>query len=244
MDLLDKIDYSKPDEILVTQQNTLRKLIGILGILLPIALYVFLRIDIGYAKPLESISHYYFTRVSGIFVITVSLLAIFLIIYKGKDPIDSILSTIAGLAALLLILFPTSNIDPKADWFVCSVTTLKESPFRITFHYIASAIFLLSLAFMAMFVFTKSDKPEPLRTRQKKIRNAVYRICAMVMFAALITAFIGHISGKTDFPMVGTSLTFWMETIAVISFGFSWLVKAEVFFKDKPEHTGQAINKS
>lgn len=238
MEPLKEIDYSNPNEILITQQNTLRKLIGFSGILLPVLLYVFLLIDIGYAKPLESISHYYFTRVAGIFVITVSLLAIFLIIYKGKEPIDFILSTIAGVSALLLLLFPTSNIDPASESFQTSVTTLKPSDFRVIFHYITSSIFLVSLACMALFVFTKSDKPSALRTSQKKIRNAIYRICGIVMFLALVIAFLWEFFIKTNFPIFGDSLTFWMETIAVECFGFSWLIKAEVFFKDKPEIAG------
>src|SRR5688572_17021438 len=230
MDLLKQIDNSDPNEILVTQQNTLRKLIGFLGILLPVFLYIFLLFDIGYAKPLESISHYYFTRVSGIFVITVSLLAIFLIIYKGKERVDFIFSTIAGLSALLLLLFPTSNINPNSDCAACVVTTLKQSDFRVTFHYIASAIFLLSLV-----VFTKSDKPKPLRTEQKNIRNVFYRILGIVMMAALIIAFLGKYLADSNDPVFGNSLTFWMETVAVECFGLSWLIKAEVFFKDKPE---------
>jgi len=235
MEILKQIDNSDPNEILVTQQNTLRKLIGFLGILLPVFLYLFLLFDIGYAKPLESISHYYFTRVSGIFVITVSLLAIFLIIYKGKERIDFIFSTIAGLSALLLLLFPTSNIDPNSDCLACAVTTLKQSDFRVTFHYIASAIFLLSLAFMSLFVFTKSDKPKPLRTKQKNIRNVFYRILGIVMIAALIIAFLGKFLANSNDPVFGNSLTFWMETDAFECFGLSWLIKAEVFFKDKPE---------
>ena len=235
MEILKQIDNSDPNEILVTQQNTLRKLIGFLGILLPVFLYIFLLFDIGYAKPLESISHYYFTRVSGIFVITVSLLAIFLIIYKGKERIDFIFSTIAGLSALLLLLFPTSNIDPNSDCSACAVTTLKQSDFRVTFHYIASSIFLLSLAFMSLFVFTRSNKPKPLRTEQKNIRNVFYRILGIVMIAALIIAFLGKYLADNNDPVFGNSLTFWMETVAVECFGLSWLIKAEVFFKDKPE---------
>jgi hypothetical protein len=35
--------------------------VGVLGIALPVLLYVFLWIDTSYGKPLESISHYYFT---------------------------------------------------------------------------------------------------------------------------------------------------------------------------------------
>lgn len=31
-------------------------------------------------------------------------------------------------------------------------------------------------------------------------------------------------------------LTFWMETLAVESFGFAWLIKGETMFKDDPEY--------
>src|SRR5215212_7022677 len=100
MDKESQIDYTSSDQTLLSQQNTLRILVGILGLLLPLLLYIGLFIFTNYARPLESISHYYFTRVSGIFVITVSFLAIFLIVYKGKEKIDFFLSTIAGLFAL------------------------------------------------------------------------------------------------------------------------------------------------
>ena len=234
MNLLKHIDYSETNKILLTGQNTLRKLVGILGVFLPIFLYLFLRIDTGYKKPLESISHYYFTRVCGIFLITVSLLAFFLIIYKGKQLIDFFLSTTAGVFALVLLLFPTDNIDPKSDGFVCSVTALKHpADFRVHLHYISASIFLLSLACIALFLFTKSDKPRALRTKQKKIRNVFYIICGAIMIAALLTAFLGY-KKVIKLPVFGGSITFWMETIAVESFGFAWLIKAEVFFKDKP----------
>ena len=40
-------------------------------------------------------------------VTTLSILAIFLIIYKGKALIDLFISLIAGIAALLVVFFPT-----------------------------------------------------------------------------------------------------------------------------------------
>ena len=82
-----KLNYkTEKDNIWLTSQDSLRKLIGISGIALPLLLLLVLWIDAGYTKPLFSISHYYFTRASGVFVIIVSLLAIFLLIYKGKEP--------------------------------------------------------------------------------------------------------------------------------------------------------------
>src|SRR5688500_1097995 len=90
------LDYSEEDKIWLTGQKTLRKLVGVLGVLLPVVLYLFLLFDTGKLNPLDSISHYYMTRVSSIFVIVVSLLAIFLLVYKGKSLADFYLSAAAG----------------------------------------------------------------------------------------------------------------------------------------------------
>lgn len=228
------LDYKEKDTIWLTRQDSLRKLVGILGILLPIFLYGFLRLDTGYSSPLESLSHYYFTRVSGVFVIVVSLLAVFLLIYKGEEPIDFYTSGIAGLFALFVVLFPTSNItdicfDQDKPY---SVTVLPENVFRYYFHYASAAIFLLSLAFMSLFLFTKSDKPVSKRTEGKKNRNRVYRTCGVIMILALCTIFAGFLHLINEAFFTDHHLTFWMESLAVESFGIAWLTKAEVFFKD------------
>ncbi len=89
------VDFTEEGKIGLTNQKTLQKLIGLLDVYLPVLLLVFLMVDNGHSKPLESISHYYFSRVSSLFVIIVSLLAIFLLVYKGKKPIDFYLSCIA-----------------------------------------------------------------------------------------------------------------------------------------------------
>ncbi len=106
-----KLDYEENDTIWLSEQKTLRILVGLLGVLLPIFLYGFLLIATGHTSPLDSISHYFYTRVSSVFIIIVSLLAVFLLVYKGKASIDFYLSSIAGIFALLLLLFPTDNIS-------------------------------------------------------------------------------------------------------------------------------------
>lgn len=82
------VDYKDENSIWLTNSLTLRKVIGILGMSLPLLLFLFLFLDNGLNEPLDSISHYYYTRVSGIFVSILSILGIFLIIYKGIKPID------------------------------------------------------------------------------------------------------------------------------------------------------------
>ncbi len=229
-----KLNYSEKDKIWLSDQNTLRKLVGILGMLLPVLLFIFLLIDTSYSSPLESISHYYFTRACSVFVIIVSLLAIFLLVYKGEEPIDFYISSVAGIFALCLLLFPTNNISN-----ICcdlskkySVTILKISEFRKTFHYISAGIFLSCLAFMSIFLFTKSDKPIGKRTKKKKLRNKLYRTFGIIMLFAILVIFAGYLKLIHDEFYTTHHLTFWMETLAVESFGISWLIKGEFYFKD------------
>lgn len=229
-------EFKQDNSIWLSNGYTLRKTIGILGMGLPLFLYIFLYIDTGFTEPLESISHYYYTRVSGFFVAILSILAIFLMIYKGKSPIDLIVSLIAGIAALLVVFFPTGNItDICCDTSLpYSVTILEKSGLRETIHYIAAAIFLGCLAYMSIFLFTKSNKSINERGLQKMKRDRIYRICGIIMILAIAVIFFGGFLELIPKEIyVENKLTFWMETVAIESFGFSWLVKGDTLFKDK-----------
>ena len=208
-------------------------LIGILGICLPVLLFLVLMIDAGFTHPLFSISHYYFTRASGVFVIIVSLLGIFLLIYKGKEPVDFLLSSAAGLFALCLLIFPTDNISNVChdENHLYSLTILHESKFRPVFHYISAAIFLSCLAYMSLFLFTKSNKSPELRGKQKRRRNRIFRTCGVIMVLALLVILANPLKIISKDSFEKYHLMFWMETIAVESFGVSWLIKAEVILK-------------
>ncbi|GAL84240.1 hypothetical protein Celly_3120 [Sporocytophaga myxococcoides] len=231
-----KANFKEGDSIWLTSSYTLRKTVGVLGMALPLLLVVFLYIDNGYLQPLESLSHYYYTRVSGIFVATLSILGIFLIIYKGKELVDLLVSSIAGIAVLLVALFPTDNItDICCDITkTYSVTFLPHSTFREAFHYLSAGTFLSCLSYMSIFLFTKSDKSVIERGTMKIIRNRIYRICGIMIIIALAVIFLGGF-----FKLIPEGfyrehqITFWMETLAVESFGFSWLVKGETLFQDK-----------
>lgn len=192
--LFEKTDLEN-NSIWLTNSLTLQKLIGVLGMVMPLLLFVFLYLDNGLKYPLESISHYYFTRVCGIFVIILSLLAVFLIVYKGKDKVDFYISTVAGILALIVVLFPTSNLtqlcgDPTKSY---AITILPESDFRMYFHYSAAGLFFLCLSYMTVFLFTKSNKSPHERGLKKTIRNRIYRTCGTLIFLAVLILFAGSI---------------------------------------------------
>jgi succinate dehydrogenase hydrophobic anchor subunit len=229
-----KVDYTEDNSIWLTDSLTLRKIIGILGMAMPLLLYLFLYLDNGLSSPLESISHYYYTRVSGIFVIILSLLAVFLIVYKGKNPIDFYLSLFAGVFALSVVLFPTNNLtdicgDTTKKY---AVTILPKSDFRMYFHYTAAGLFFLCLSFMSFFLFTKSNKSPSERGSRKIIRNRIYRTCGVLMLLSILVLFAGSFKIISPEYFKQYPLTFWMETLAIESFGFAWLVKGETLFRD------------
>jgi hypothetical protein len=231
--LLKKTDLEN-NSIWLTNSLTLQKLIGILGMMMPLLLFVFLYLDNGLKYPLESISHYYFTRVCGIFVIILSLLAVFLIVYKGKDKVDFYVSTAAGILALIVVLFPTSNLTQLCGDLTkrYAVTILPESNFRMYFHYSAAGLFFLCLSYMTLFLFTKSNKSPNERGLKKTIRNRIYRTCGILIFLAVLILFAGSIKIIPAEFFKNYPLTFWMETLAIESFGFAWLIKGETLFKD------------
>lgn len=229
-----KVDYTKDNSIWLTNSLTLRKIIGIMGMAMPLLLFGFLYIDTGLQYPLESISHYYYTRVGSIFVIILSLLAFFLIVYKGKDPIYFYISFFAGIFALLAVLFPTNNItdiccDPAKKY---AVTILPISDFRMYFHYTAAALFFLCLSYMSFFLFTRSNKSVNERSRQKVLRNRIYRTCGVLMLLSLVVLLAGSLKIIPPSCFKTFPLTFWMETLAIESFGFAWLVKGEAILQD------------
>ncbi|WP_318542679.1 hypothetical protein [Marixanthotalea marina] len=229
------LEFSEEDSIWLTSSKTLRKMVGVLGMLLPLLLYIFLAIISEHYEILDSISHYYFTRSNVIFIIVVSLMAVFLMIYKGKEPIDFYLSTIAGMAAIMLLLFPTDSIITDCGG-ICSdfsIAFIKDNPTRSIFHYVCAGIFLGSLAYMSLFLFTKFDKNHG-KTKAKVKRNMVYKVCGVLMVIALVVVLLGggmELIPSDDYN--DYNITFWMETLAVEAFGFSWLVKGEAIFKDK-----------
>ena len=187
---------------------TLRILIGAAGISLPILLVIGKLIAENSFQLEYSISDYYDNSTAGDILVGVLFsLAFFLVSYKGYAPIDSIAANLGCAFALGVALFPTTSKNTFVHYA------------HFVFVFLLFAIFI----FFSLYLFRKSA-PHP--TKQKKNRNKVYLLCGVLMILCIAGIAISEIFE------IGPNLhlVFWLESIALASFGFSWITKAEVLF--------------
>ena len=149
-------------------QLRLRRIVGILGIGLPVVLAVasFVYSDAEMVK--ESISAYYHSDLQDIFVGILCVIGAFLFAYKGYDAWDDRVSHLAGLSAVGVALFPTAS-NNKAI---------------VAMHGLSACVLFLMLAYISRYRFTKSY-PNKEPTKAKKKRNQVYKWCAYIMIFGL-----------------------------------------------------------
>ncbi|WP_300238870.1 hypothetical protein [Pseudomonas sp.] len=205
-----------------------RKCIGILGVALPVVLAIGkIFVDIAVLGLKEtgiesSVSSYYYTVMSGVFVGTLCGIGIFLFNYHGPDPDDNrdnIAGNIACVSALSVALFPTLPADPGPFSNVIAVI-----------HFGSAATFLLTLAYFSLYLFTRTD-PNRLPTRRKLLRNKVYRVCGWTIISAVILCVPVMLLPNKHW-LESYDLIFWLESSAVWAFGWSWLTKGEAILKD------------
>jgi hypothetical protein len=224
-----KDSLKEPENPTVADQDTLRIYIGLLGFSLPFILPIWLFCHSQYARPLNSISHYYYSRANSAFVITLGVLAAVLLVYKGKRRRDFWLSSTAAVSALLVILAPT-NIGVKADAMPAYfITYLNESHTREVIHFVAAGLFLSCLAIMSYVRFPENDSSDE---KPKPLDRFMYKFCGVVMGLALAFIFLGAKGILIDEAWFERHQgIFWGEAVAVWFFGYSWLLKARFFRK-------------
>lgn len=208
---------------LIISYLTLRKLIGILGVGLP---FVMMSggLIVFQTTIQRSISSYYYTGMRDVFVGILCAIGVFLISYHGYELSDFIAGKLGGASALAIALFPTT---PEAH----------ASPAGRIFgmvHYAGAALFFLTIAYFALFLFTKTD-PEKTPTPRKKQRNRVYKISGWTILVCLALIAINGLSGDRSVIPEDVHPVFWLETMANMAFGISWIVKGEAILKDRGE---------
>lgn len=216
---------AKRNKSIIISYKVLRRLIGLLGMALPVVL-----IAGGYIQKgngiLGSISSYYHTNMRDVFVGILWAVGIFLMSYQGYDKIDNWITNLSGLFAIGVALFPT--ISSPADTGSLGVFQLHPT-ISGTLHVVWAFLFFLLLAYNSYFLFTKTGKTEP--GPQKIKRNRIYRICGILIIASLIGIVVYMLF------LQNTVLRHWapvllLEILALWAFGFSWLVKGETLFRD------------
>ncbi len=213
---------------------TLRRLIGILGMLLPLACLI------GGSwltcRPvMDSISSYYHSNMRDILEGLLIGVSIFLLTYKGYETRDSIMATLSGIAGLGIALFPCSSpFLPLSAVGIFQITP----PVAGYLHYGSSALFFILLGVNSFFLFTLGDKAH--WTKRKSIRNGIYRACGVIIFLSLATLLILRLTLGSD-GLGATAWTLVFETVMLLSFGVSWLVKGETIFRDRPGENFRAL---
>ena len=184
----------------------LRATIGWLGMLLPWIVVLL----IGYFP--RSISATWYTNACTVFMIILGSASFLLISYKGYEKIDDILLTCSGFAGMGICLFPCSipTVTGKVGTFMI------DSQISNIIHIIFAVIFFALLAYNSFFLFTKCDGN---KTKKKKIRNIIYRVCGVGMAASFAIILLPKFHIKV-----------WlMETIALFFFAVSFLTKADIY---------------
>ncbi|MBI2722475.1 MAG: DUF998 domain-containing protein [Bacteroidetes bacterium] len=217
---------------LVISYLTLRKAIGILGILLPLTLAIGSVIFGDCLTIQQSISNYYHTNMRDVFVGYMCVISVFLIAYKGYDTLDNLASTLAGTFGLILALLPTAiKIDPLGNPLYCNILCNTSLPGWIGIvHLISAGLFFITLACISMFLFTKGYYyPTP----EKLLRNKIYRTCAIIMFACMAAlALFFALPLNFQSQLLPYKPVLILETFALLAFGLSWLVKGEAILRD------------
>jgi hypothetical protein len=209
---LTPVSDRRPDGSELVSYRTLRRVVGILGVSLPVVLAVwglFLTTPISL---LPSISDYYSLRTRDVFVGVLFTIAWFLFTYRGFDRRDSVAGNLACVFALGVALFPNSG------------TKLEGAV-----HFASAVLLFLVLAYFSLKLFTQSDGAP---TRQKILRNRVYRTCGWVMLACIAVIAVCKVFFRSP-EVERLSVVFWFETFALWAFGVSWFVKGETILKDK-----------
>ena len=221
--------------------------VGLLGLLLPTILILG---DIffvaGKLSARDSLSAYYYTSMRDVFVGILVAIAPLLVTYKmmGKNLPDgfwgfefdltpqNIVSVVAGVAVAMVAWFPTAI----PDWSHAAPTPLQTrlgEKTVSTIHYSSAVCFILFLGIMCLlFAREEGERSGDAEVRGYELTRSptfwkrFYIVTATVIFLMLIFMGITQLLGVfNDYSLlIG-------ETVVVVMFGLSWLMKGWEVFK-------------
>lgn len=220
-------ERSANNDYLVVSYLALRKAIGLLGVSYPLVLS--LGAMLIFHTPIQrSISAYHHTGLRDVFAGTLWAIGVFLLSYKGYGRADDIAGNLGCIFAVGVTLFPTLPL--------VGVASTNEIWFG-HLHQAFAAAFFLTLIYFSLFLFTKTH-PGGTPTQRKLQRNLIYKVCGYTMAVCILLIVIYYrLTGSAASLFQPYNPVLWLESIAIVAFGFSWLTKGEAILKDlKPEN--------
>lgn len=192
---------------------TTRLVVGLFGVTLPFVLVL--------GEPLISrdwavraaLSDYYYSVLRNWFVGSLFAIGAGLLVYmatKRSRP-DGVLSFIAGVCAIMVALFPTNQIDAE-------VSTIA------LVHFVCAVALLILLGVMC-WRFGTRDGTQPNRSDRRRANwRRFHHFCALAIWSAVLWCAIA-IVGEVVFDLPLRYAVVVGESVAVLAFGFSWLLK-------------------
>lgn len=209
-------DIENRYKIHIRSYLALRKSVGFIGISLPFILMLGVSLIFEDDLLQESISHYYYTGMRNVFVGALCAVALFMFFYSGFDWRDDWLGNAAGLFALGVAWFPTTQSGPTDLFGVL--------------HYISAIALFICFALFSLLLFTLKKENVP-PTPQKIKRNHIYRTCGVLIVLGILAMAV-YSTFIEDYLYIPRFI-FWGETVVLIAFGISWFVKGEAILADK-----------
>lgn len=208
--------------------NSLRKAIGLAGLSLPVVLLL------GSAQGHLSISDYYYSNLRDWLEGVLIFLGAFLIAYRpyGQDGWgDNLVTTISGICALLVALFPTINpsLGHAPDQLMLRFIPVAWSAH---IHNFSAIGLFVSFAVLSLFYFTRGKTRGQWR---KLARNGIYMACGSGILLCIgyiigisVQAYQFH--GQQGLDLLDI---FWPESLALCLFGLAWLTKGGWLLPDR-----------
>ncbi len=171
------------------------------------------------SEPLASVSASYHTDARDVFVGMLLIVATFLWMYNGHRINEAFASKVAGLAASLVAIFPTSCAN-------CAIASNSTFHWEIgpAIHWVAAATLFAILAYFCFGPFRQNTKAQG---GKKGRRSKIYFACGCVMIACMLFGLIAKLT-MTSEAMDVMSITYWVEAIALSAFGVAWIVSGKV----------------
>ena len=162
--------------------------------------------------PLSSISVSYYTGARDVFVGSLFMVGTFLIAYNGQYVHEAILSKIAGIAALVIALEPTSclvALDPS----ICAGVITSGHP---KIHGIAALIHFSILAYFCLIPFRRQAIKKGAIGKRRWV---IYTLCGWAIIWSLSAVLL------SEFGFLHIErLVFYAERVALSAFGIAWIV--------------------
>lgn len=218
---------------LVLSFVTVRQTLGLLGLFLPLSLLAYAVWPGHQLEP--SISDFYYTGMGGVLTGTLSAIGVFLISYRGYQRLagewlsDQWLSRIAGVAVLIVALFPVHRdgypICPEAGSPMtgCWVFGFVAHPEAL--HYLSAMVFFACMALFSLVQFPRGEQGPDGRLIWS-MRTIIYLACGTLILAAMV-ALVPYFLASPDrkAAMAANHYLFWCESLGVVAFAISWLTK-------------------